>query len=307
MGTSKPLISVIVLTLNEEGNLLSCLNSLSGLDYDSYVVDSGSTDKTVEIGIAAGANVIRHPFENYSLQRNWAQENLPLRTDWVLHLDAGERLTAELVEEIQRVIQGVPNEIDGYLIARRTIFLGRWIKHGAHYPLFHLRLFRRGRGRCENRLYDQHFIVDGKAVKLKNDFIDEVAHSLTAWSIRHVLWAEMEATAIVSPTSASDVLKGKFCEDSRMRRRWMKEVIYGRLPLLLRPFGYWFYRYFLRFGFLDGKEGLIFHFLQGFWFRFLVDCNIYGVVRRNESSGSERIPRRRIRRADSEWENCRGG
>jgi glycosyltransferase involved in cell wall biosynthesis len=284
METPQPKVSVIILTWNEEESLPLSLASLSGLSCETFVVDSGSTDNTVRIAEGAGASVVQHPFENYSLQRNWAQEHLPLRAEWLLHLDAGERLTPNLVHEINAAAENDSAGVCGYLVARRTIFLGRWIRHGAHYPVFHLRLFRRGMARCEDRLYDQHFITGGKTAKLKNDFIDVLPSNLSGWSMRHLRWAEMEAAEIAGKDGAAAVGKAAIFEDGRKWRRWMRQVVYRRCPLFFRPFGYWFYRYFLRLGFLDGKEGLIFHFLQGFWFRFLIDCNIYCILRRSHET-----------------------
>lgn len=267
-------LSVIILTFNEEVNLPACLDSLCGLKCRLFVVDSGSTDKTIEIAKAAGAVIDSHPFLNYALQRNWALENLELMTTWVLNLDADERLTPELVAEINATVERPPENCDGFLFRKRTVFMGRWIRHGGHYPSYHLRLFRRSRGRCEDRMYDQHFVVDGNVLCLKNDYIDVVGSKLSTWSARHIRWAEMEVQEMTGAQSQGRQVKADARGDPVERRRWWRKT-YGQWPLFGRAFFYWFYRYFLRFGFLDGKEGLIFHFLQGFWFRFLVDAMIY--------------------------------
>jgi len=152
---SSPL-SVIILTLNEEVNLPRCLESLQALRCKLFIVDSGSIDRTLEIATRNGAAVANHPFENYAAQRNWALDNLPFETEWVLHLDADERLTPQLVNEINEVLEKPPADVAGFLLRKRTIFMGKWIRHGGHYPSYHLRLFRRHLGRCEARLYDQH-------------------------------------------------------------------------------------------------------------------------------------------------------
>ncbi|MES1261810.1 MAG: glycosyltransferase family 2 protein, partial [Acidobacteriota bacterium] len=133
-GSGAPRLSVVILTLNEEAALPETLRSLAGLPAQLFVVDSGSTDRTLEIAARAGAAVVSHPFANYAAQRNWAQDNLPLGTEWVLHLDAGERPTPELIREISAAVADPPASVNGFLICRRTIFWGRWIKHGAHYP-----------------------------------------------------------------------------------------------------------------------------------------------------------------------------
>jgi glycosyltransferase involved in cell wall biosynthesis len=276
-------LSVVVLTYNEEANLPDCLASLAGLEAKVFIVDSGSTDRTLEIARQAGACVVQHPFEHYGAQRNWAQENLPLRTPWVLHLDADERLTPELVEEIRTVLGRAPAEVNGFLLRKRTIFMGRWMKHGGHYPAYHLRLFRVGRGRCEDRLYDQHFLVDGRVDQLRHDYIDVLTSDLQTWTMRHARWAGLEAIEM-QRAARHDQVRASPIGHAIERKRWLRVGVYGRAPLFARAFGYWLYRYVLRRGFLDGTEGLIFHFLQGFWYRFLIDARIYE-SRRARSNG----------------------
>ena len=268
-------LSVVILTYNEQANLPACLESLKGLDCEILLVDSGSTDATIEIARRAGATVFTHPFENYAAQRNWAQKNLPFHTNWVLHLDADERLTPALVKEITRVLKAPPDAMNGFLLRKRTIFMGRWIRHGGHYPSYHLRLFRTDHGICEDRLYDQHFLVRGKVGLLKSDYSDIITSDLTIWTLRHARWAELESQEIMRPSNSHLRVSPDPLGTPVERRRWMRTGVYLRLPLFARASLYWFYRYFIRLGFLDGKEGLIFHFLQGFWYRFLIDAKLY--------------------------------
>ena len=269
------LLTVIVLTYNEEANLPACLESLRGLHATVSIVDSGSTDGTLQIAAAHGVETTEHPFDNYATQRNWALRNLPITTDWVLNLDADERLTPELVAEINHVLEsGAEPGVDGYLLRKRTLFMGRWIRHGGHYPSYHLRLFKHGRGRCEDRKYDQHFVVDGRTGTLQNDYIDVVSSSLVSWTMRHARWAEMEKSELMAPVRGDAQVVPDVTGNPIQRRRWWRNA-YARGPLFVRALAYWIYRYIFRLGFLDGTEGLIFHFLQGFWFRFLVDAMIY--------------------------------
>jgi len=263
---------VIILTYNEEANLPECLESLEGLDCEVLVVDSGSTDRTLEIAKERAAAVVEHAFENYALQRNWAAQNLPIRSEWVLHLDADERLTSELAGEINELLRRPDADVDGYLFRKRTIFMGRWIRHGGHYPSFHLRLFRHGKGFCEDRLYDQHFVVKGRIQTLRSDYLDVVASDITTWSARHLRWARLEADEAVRSETPARRVQPDFFGNPIERKRWLRDDFYGRAPLFVRPFLYWAYRYFVRLGFLDGVEGMIFHFLQGCWFRFVIDC-----------------------------------
>ncbi len=269
-------ISAIILTFNEERQIADCIRSLSGVAGEVFVVDSGSTDKTVPLAQQLGAQVVYHPFEDYSRQRNWALENLPVRYEWVLHLDADHRLTEALSHSLRRTFaRPIPPDVNGFLISRRTIFLGKWIRHGGHYPVYHAVLFRRGKGFCERRRYDQHFCVEGKVLRLSGDVEDIVTESLFRFVERHNRWSSFEAAEQLSATAgAMGVLKPSLWGTPQQRRRYWKRC-YERLPLFIRPFLYFFVRYFLRLGFLDGRRGLIFHVLQGFWFRFLIDAKIY--------------------------------
>ena len=267
-------LAVIILAYNEELNLPSCLGSLQGLDCAVFVVDSGSTDRTVEIARSFGATVVSHPFENYAIQRNWAQSFLPTDAPWILHLDADERLTTELVAEINETMRGPLTGVDGFLLRKRTLFLGRWIRHGGHYPSYHLRLFRKDKGQCEERLYDQHFITSGTIKHLAHDYVDVICADLGTWTMRHRRWAQLEAEQLIKPYTGEAEVIPDFFGNPIQRKRWLKSV-YTKCPLFLRPLAYWTYRYIFRVGFLDGKEGLIFHFLQGFWFRFLVDALVF--------------------------------
>ena len=267
-------VAAIVLTYNEEGNLPDCLTSLAGWVDQLFVVDSGSTDRTVEIAREFGAEVFEHPFEHYGAQRNWALQNLPVTAPWILNVDADERVTPELRASIVRALSGGDTEVNGYLMSRRTMFLGRWIRHGGHYPAWHLRLFRTGTGRCEDRLYDQHFSCDGPVRHLEGDLIDTLTPNITVFSQRHVRWAMMEAEEQDDHSAAEGRIAGRREGNAIERKRWLRDS-YGRLPLFLRPVLYFLYRYFLRLGFLDGPQGHIFHFLQGFWYRFLVDAFVF--------------------------------
>lgn len=268
-------VTAIVLTFNEERNLPDCLASLAGWVERIYVVDSGSTDATLDIARQWGAEVASHPFEHYGAQRNWALENLPIDTPWVLNVDADERITPELRDSIVRALADDDPETVGYLVSRRTVFLGRWIRHGGHYPAWHLRLFRTGRGGCEDRLYDQHFHCDGPVRQLPGDLIDTLTPNIATFCQRHIRWAALEADEQEHHREAEGRVPGRlFGGNAIERRRWLRQA-YNRLPLFVRPVLYFGYRYVVRLGFLDGREGLVFHFLQGFWYRFMVDALLF--------------------------------
>src|SRR5579872_7439757 len=278
-------ISVIVLTHDEERNIKECLESVRGWCDEIVVVDSGSTDATRAIAEVIADAFVVHPFETYSAQRNWAQNALDLRNQWVLHLDADERVSAELADSIDGLFAtGSDRDLSGATFSRRTIFMGRWIKHGGHYPAYHVRLFRRDSGRCEERLYDQHFLVDGPVAYLEGDLIDILSGDLDTWTRRHLRWAGAEALEVMQPSRGRRVVPS-LGRDPIARRRWYRDVLFGRTPSFLRAFLYFGYRYILRGGFLDGVEGLIFHFLHACWFRFYVDAKLWE-ARRNAVSAS---------------------
>jgi glycosyltransferase involved in cell wall biosynthesis len=288
MSTQVPLLSVIVLTRDEEDNLPACLASVRALGAQVFVVDSGSTDRTVEIARAAGCQVVEHPFENYARQRNWAFDHLPIATPWTLCLDADERLTPDLAAEIGAIVSQPDAGHDGYMLRKRTIFMGRWLRHGGQYPAWHLRLFRTGRGRCEARLYDQHFVVDGRIGRLRNDYIDVITSDLGTFISRHNRWAELEAAEILAHSSGAapqgPTVAPRLTGTAIERRRFLRTRVYQRFPLFVRPFLFWIYGYILRLGFLDGVEGLVFHTLQRFWYRFLVDAKLWELTRKAGSA-----------------------
>jgi len=286
-ASSSPLpLAIIVLTFNEALNIERTLRLARQLTDKIYVVDSGSTDQTLELAKRYTPHIYEHPFENYSAQRNWAQQMLPIEEQWVFHLDADEQITPELVQELRQLFAVDANlrDVDGFLVARRVHFMGRWIKRGGLYPVYHLRLFRKDKGGCENRLYDQHFYVNGTVRKLQNDIIDTVTTSLDKWTQRHTRWAIAESQQQLNAQGQSEVVANRD-GTAIEKRRWAREAVYDRWPLFLRAFMYFVFRYILRLGFLDGREGLIFHVLQGFWYRFYVDALIYE-QRQNEDPSS---------------------
>ena len=284
-GEREPRLSVIVLTRDEAANLPALLTSLDGLTCRVFVVDSGSTDATVAIAEAAGCSVVAHPFANYAAQRNWAFDQLPITTPWVLSLDADERLTPELRDEIAKVVAADDPAFAGWMLKKQTWFMGRWLRHGGQYPAWHLRLARTGRVRCEERLYDQHFVVDGPVGRLRHDYIDILTDSLTSWTERHNRWATLEAAELMAAESNMQV-QPRWSGSPIERKRFLRTKVYKSFPLFLRPFLLFLFDYLIRGGFLDGKPGLIFHVLQRFWFRFLVDAKIYE-MRRKQAIAAE--------------------
>jgi len=271
-------ITVVVLTYNEESNLADCLTSVYQWATRIFVVDSGSTDRTSEIAAHFGAELVQHPFETHARQWDWALENLPIHTEWILALDADQRATPELAHEIRELDNAALLGVDGIYIKRRQIFRDKWIKHGGYYPKYLLKMFRRGSVKTDARdLVDHHFYVTGKAMKLRRDLLEvnKKENDISFWIEKHNRYAALLAKEELENkrTHRAHVLAPSFLGKPDQQSLMLKKV-WSCLPLYLRPFLYFLYRYFLRFGFLDGKEGAIFHFLHAFWFRLLVDIKL---------------------------------
>jgi len=274
-------LSVLILTYNEEKNIEECLKSVHDWAQEIFIVDSFSTDKTLEIVKKYTDKIFQHKFETQAKQFNWALKNLPIKTEWIMRLDADERVTAELKEELTKKLPELDKEITGLYVKRKVYFKGKWIRWGGYYPTWLLRIWRYGKGFYEERWMDEHVkITDGKVLFLKNDIIDENKKNLHWWINKHNNYATREALDILNlkyKFLKYDILQPKLFGTQEQRKRWFKEKVYARMPLFIRPFFYFTYRYFLRLGFLDGIEGLIWHFLQGFWYRFLVDAKIFEI------------------------------
>lgn len=277
--------TIIILTFNSESTIGETLRAASRLSDDIHVIDSFSSDSTLSIAESFNAKALQHPFVNYGAQRNWAIEQVPAKYRWQLHLDADEVLSSALIDEIAALPEeGKPV---GFLLPRYLRFLGRDLKHGGMSPTWHLRLFLSDAARCEARLYDQHFFLrkPGSVSKLHGPLVDNIAMTLSEWTARHNRWADLEVEEHSLDRSAVEVQPKLF--GSPIERKRLLRKVYTLAPPFSRPFGLFFYRYFLRLGLLDGKAGFIFWVLQTFWFRFLIDAKLY---ERNLTSASESKP-----------------
>jgi glycosyltransferase involved in cell wall biosynthesis len=262
-------IAVIILTLNEEANIAQALNSVRDWASQVFLFDSYSTDQTLEIARQYDCRIVQHRFVDYAQQRNMALDQLPIAAEWVLFLDADERLTDELKAEIATVCARGPVE-NGFYLKRRLIWMGRWIRRG-YYPTWILRLFRAGKGRCEDRSVNEHIVVDGQVGYLKHDFIHEDRKGLTEWLTRHNTYSTHEAKQLFRKDLRGQIEARLWRGSQAERKRWVRERVWNCLPPLLRPFLYFFYRYVVKGGFLDGTAGFIYHFLQALCFMMLID------------------------------------
>ncbi|NQT29325.1 MAG: glycosyltransferase family 2 protein [Candidatus Saganbacteria bacterium] len=262
-------VSVIILTHNEELNLELLLKNVKGWASDIFIVDSFSNDKTLEIATKYTDKIYQHKFKDFSDQRNWALRNLPFSNEWVLFLDADERLSDKLKIEIEKRLPAVKPQINGFYIKRRVYFMGRWMKHGGYYPHWLLRLVRHKKASCEREI-NEHLVVPEPTLKLKEDILHISEKDLTFWIAKHNRFATMEALQLMKDRGYN--LTSQSSVDKKRMLRWRR---WNKMPVLIRPLFYFLYRYFIKLGFLDGKEGLIFHFLQGFWYFFLIDAKYY--------------------------------
>lgn len=277
------LISFIILTFNEEKHIERCIQSILPISKHIYIIDSYSTDATIEIAKKNGAIVYQNKWINYANQFNWALKICPISTPWIMRLDADEYLTHELRVEMQHVLPSLASETTGVIINYRHYFLGRWIKHGTRYPLPLLRIWRTGKGNIENKWMDERIILsEGITYKFKSDFIHDDLNDINFFISKHNGYATREAIDLLNKEyhfMNSD--QDKEIEKNKSHLNlYFKNSFYSKSPLFLRCFVYFIYRYFFRLGFIDGKAGLIYHFLQGFWYRFLVDAKIYELKRR---------------------------
>lgn len=277
-------LTVVILTKNEEYNLKKCIESFKGIVKRFVIVDSYSADGTKalceELGNDINISFYENKFIDYATQLNWGIKNTNINTKWTMRMDADEELTPELVEELKVKLPKVSDDVNGIILKRRVYFMGRWIKHGGKYPELLLRIFRTGFGECEQKLMDEHMILkSGNKVQFDNDIIDNNNKDLEWWTHKHNWYSNREVLDYqqkvlinneVENEIAADISKGQ-----AERKRFIKNNGYYKLPLFLRAHIYFIYRYYVRLGFLDGKEGKIYHFLQAYWYRFLVDAKIY--------------------------------
>lgn len=276
-------LTVVILTKNEEYNLEKCIRSFNGIAKRFVIVDSYSTDGTKKLCQELSGEICIDFYENkfidYATQLNWGLMNTNINTKWSMRMDADEELTPELVNEISDNLHKLDENIKGVILKRRVYFMGKWIKHGGKYPELLLRIFRTGYGICEQKLMDEHMIlIEGNTIKFNNDIIDNNNKNLDWWTHKHNWYSNREVLdyqqkVVVSSENKEidqDIFKGQ-----AERKRLIKNNGYYKLPLFFRAWCYFIYRYYIRLGFLDGTEGRIYHFLQAYWYRFLVDAKIY--------------------------------
>lgn len=280
-------LSIIILTFNEEKNIKDCLNSIKDLTRNIFIIDSFSTDNTLEICKDYTNKIYQNEFKSHSAQLKWALENLPITTEWVIRLDADERWTQYGIKELTNILEKRP-DLSGIYVKMKIFFMGKWIKHGDFYPNLFLRVFKLKSATIEPKMVDEHIIIKGETFISNIDVIEsnyDRQSDISLWITKHNKYSTNEAIDFIKQKklnlnndSIAELLGNKV-----QQKRWLKENLYNNSPLLIRPFIYYFYRYIIKLGFLDGLEGFIFHYLQGFWYRFLVDIKIFQILKRAKS------------------------
>ena len=262
---ARPRVTVMIFTLNEEIHLPSCLASLGWCD-DVIVIDSNSTDRTEQIARDGGARYFTHTFEGFGKQRMWGLQNTAPIHEWVLILDADERVTPDLVQELSKAVHA-PAAVAAFRIKRRFHMWGRWLRYSGLYPTWVVRLVRNGRVRYVNRGHAETQEVDGQTKELSHDLIDESVKGIDEWFERQNRYssheAEYEIAQGATPFPARDLLSG-----DPMRRRAAAKRLGASLPF--RPTIYFLYSYILRGGILEGRDGLIFCMMRAQYHRMIV-------------------------------------
>ena len=269
-------LTVIILTLNEEIHIKRCLDRIMPIAKKVYIVDSPSTDNTAKIATECGAEVVVNKWPgSHAKQLNWALDNLVIQTEWVLRLDADEYLTDELISELNENLPKLEDKISAVVLPLKRMFMGRHIKHGTA-DVSMIRIFRKGKVRCEERLMDEHMsILEGETTTFKGAFVDDNINSIGFFTEKHNGYATKEAIVAICDEFGLKTSKGELSETTKAKRA-QKDKYYS-MPLFFRAFMYFCLRYFIRGGFLDGKEGFLWHFLQGWWYRTLVDAKIFEI------------------------------
>jgi glycosyltransferase involved in cell wall biosynthesis len=272
-------LAVVILTYNEERHIVRALESLAGIAREVFVIDSLSTDRTVELAKSHGATVLQNKFINYAKQFQWGLDNAPITASWIMRLDADEVIEPDLATKIRSELPTLGDDVVGVNLKRKHIFLGRWIRHGGRYPLVLLRIWRRGHGRIEERWMDEHMIVrGGRTVTFEGGFADHNLNDLTFFTDKHNKYATREAIDVINYRrnlfSRTIDLPANGGSLQAAVKRFVKEKFYNRVPYQISAPAYFLYRLILQLGFLDGREGLVYHGLQGLWYRFLVGAKV---------------------------------
>lgn len=270
-------VSVIILTFNEEFHIRRCIENTFRVAKEVFVIDCFSKDNTVEIAKECGATVLQHEYVNQAQQFQWALDNCPIKTGWTLRMDADEYLTDELIQELETTLPTLSDDVTGCYLPLRVVFMGKMLKHGLHHQVQILRLWRTGCVYMEQRWMDERCVLTrGTAINLKNSFVDHNLKGLGEFTIKHNGYSNREAFLEINRRYHL-VEEG---QSDELGSRNSQKSSYYKLPRFFRAFMYFFVRYVIFLGFLDGRRGFIWLTLQAYWYRFLVDAKLYEMEKR---------------------------
>lgn len=272
-------LTAIILTMNEEDNIGECLKSISGLAGRMLVVDCGSTDRTVEIAESLGADVLTHEFSYYAQQFNWAIDNVGIDTRWILRIDADERLSKQLCDEIRDQIQKhADDDVNGLAMNAEIVFMGRRLRHAVKKRK--VMVFKTNIGRIEDRRRDAHTVISrGSVVALRHSYTHDDFKGLDHYIRRYNWYADREALDYLDYRNGKSA--GIRTDAAIEKTRRKKFGLYYKCPSLFRAWLWFLYNYVLRLGFLDGKQGFVFCFLECYWYRVMVDAKLLEYGRTN--------------------------
>lgn len=286
-------VSAIITTRNEAANIERTLQAIAGFVGEIFVIDSESADGTVEIARRYATDVVNLRYEHRRIIPwifQWGLDNLPIGNEWVLILEADQRPDEELKRELEALFARPSIAESGFYLRRKQVFRGKWIRHGGYGSKYLLKLFRKGDGDLDPAEEDTRVYLRGRSSRLKGWLVEENAKEghILFYLEKHLRYAEAFARDELERRGRGVQwkLEPRLFGTPDERTLWLKSVYY-RLPLYVRPWIYFLYRYFLRLGFLDGKEGFIFHFLQAYWFRLVVDIRLEEMMREAKAAGRE--------------------
>jgi glycosyltransferase involved in cell wall biosynthesis len=263
-------VSVLIMTQNEEANIKFAVESALPYFNQIILVDSFSTDNTIEIVKQyPGVEVYQHAFENWAAQRNWMLRNCAIKNDIVFFLDADEYITAAFVDELRNIINsGII--FSAIFVTPTFIFLDKKLRHAYGHPKIR-RIFRKTglEFYCEGAR--ERAVAEGPVLEIKEPFIHHDRKPISDWIAKHNVNAQRETSFYCERES---VMRTASLPRGLRARTWVRENIWNRLPLLVRPFLYFFYRYIIKLGLLDGKAGFIYCYLHAFWYQRLIDIMI---------------------------------
>lgn len=306
MNTLRP-YSFIILSYNDELHLSRLFDSVKGLESDIYVLDSGSTDRTLEICKDYEVEVSYHPFENHPKQWHVALHRFPINTPWVIALDADQIVSDALYQQLKNFNSTLYEHVNGIYFNRKNFYKGKWIRHGGYFPFYMLKMFRLKYGVSDlNENMDHRFLITGKTIIWKQAYLLEEnlkESKVSFWIEKHNRYSDQLALEEVERMRKlrTQIIKPRFWGSPNERKAYMKRL-WWKLPRYLRPALYFSYRMTFQLGLLDGKTGIIFHFLQAFWFRLIVDVKIEELLKQNlyESSALTRQNHKAFKKSKGE-------